>query len=163
MIDLNFLFYLYIFVKWFQFDYLIHREGLKLYEEHINNENNKINNEEKKEEKINDDFDDFEERNAEIRRDEDDFEENIEIIGAKENKEEEIIYRNIYFLMNIFNIMNYFSLDEFNINNILKNISLFNSYIINDIKILLLIYFNLCIQINLALSKQTIDNFLGIS
>ena len=65
--------------------------------------------------------------------------------------------------MNIFNIMNYFSLDEFNINNILKNISLLNSYIINDIKILILIYFNLCIQINLVLSKQTIDNFLGIS
>ena len=140
----------------------VEKELEKLYEEHLNKEN-EINNEEKKEEKINDDFDDFEERNTEIRRDEDDFEENIEIIGAKENKEEEYIYRNIYFLMNIFNVMNYFSLDEFNINNILKNISLFNSYIINDIKILLLIYFNLCIQINLALSKQTIDNFLGIS
>jgi len=58
-----------------------------LYEEHLNIENNNIKNEEKKEEKINDDFDDFEDRNTEIKRDEDDFEENIEIIGAKENKE----------------------------------------------------------------------------
>jgi hypothetical protein len=45
----------------------------------------------------------------------------------------------------------------------MRNISLFNSYIINDIKILILIYFNICIQINLTLSKQSIDNFLGIS
>jgi len=62
----------------------VEKELEKLYEEHLNKEN-EINNEEKKEEKINDDFDDFEERNTEIRRDEDDFEENIEIIGAKEN------------------------------------------------------------------------------
>ena len=139
----------------------------KLYKEHLNNEND-INEEKKEEkeekEKINDDFDDFEEnRNIENRINEDDFEENIEITGAKENNEEENIYRNIYFLMNLFNLMNYFSLNEFNIDNILRNISLLNSYIINDIKILILIYFNLCIQINLTLSKQTIDNFLGIS
>ena len=140
----------------------VEKELNKLYEEHLNVEIN-INNEDKKEDKINDDFDDFEDKNTEIKRDEDDFEENIEIIGAKENKEEENIYRNIYFLMNLFNIMNYFNLDEFNINNILRNISLLNTYIINDIKILILIYFNLCIQINLVLSKQTIDNFLGIS
>ena len=132
----------------------------KLYKEHLEL-NNDINQNDNKNEK-NDDFDDFDEiRNAE--KDEDDFEENIEIIGAKENNEEEIVLRNIYFLMNIFNLMNYFSLKDFSINNLMRNISLFNSYIINDIKILILIYFNLCIQINVTLSKQSIDNFLGIS
>ena len=131
----------------------------KLYKEHLelNNDFNQNVNKEK-----NDDFDDFEE-NRNIERDEDDFEENIEIIGAKENNEEEIVLRNIYFLINIFNLMNYFSLNDFSINNLMRNISLFNSYIINDIKILILLYFNLCIQINLTLSKQSIDNFLGIS
>ena len=113
----------------------------KLYKEHL-----EFNNKEQKESEEKERNDDF---------DEDDFEENIEIIGAKEN--------NIYFLMNLFNILNYFSLKDFSINNLMRNISLFNSYIINDIKILILIYFNLCIQINLTLSKQSIDNFLGIS
>ena len=113
-----------------------------------------FNNKEQKESEEKERNDDF---------DEDDFEENIEIIGAKENNEEEIVLRNIYFLMNIFNILNYFSLKDFSLNNLMRNISLFNSYIINDIKILILIYFNLCIQINLTLSKQSIDNFLGIS
>ena len=121
----------------------------KLYKEHF-----EFNNKEQKESEEKERNDDF---------DEDDFEENIEIIGAKENNEEEIVLRNIYFLMNIFNILNYFSLKDFSINNLMRNISLFNSYIINDIKILILIYFNLCIQINLTLSKQSIDNFLGIS
>ena len=121
----------------------------KLYKEHL-----EFNNKEQKESEEKERNDDF---------DEDDFEENIEIIGAKENNEEEIVLRNIYFLMNIFNILNYFSLKDFSINNLMRNISLFNSYIINDIKILILIYFNLCIQINLTLSKQSIDNFLGIS
>ena len=124
----------------------------KLYEEHLefNNNNNKEQKESEEKER-NDDFD------------EDDFEENIEIIGQKENNGEEVVLRNIYFLMNIFNILNYFSLKDFSINNLMRNISLFNSYIINDIKILILIYFNICIQINLTLSKQSIDNFLGIS
>ena len=121
----------------------------KLYKEHL-----EFNNKEQKESEEKERNDDF---------DEDDFEENIEIMGAKENNEEEIVLRNIYFLMNIFNILNYFSLKDFSINNLMRNISLFNSYIINDIKILILIYFNLCIQINLTLSKQSIDNFLGIS
>ena len=123
----------------------------KLYKEHLEYNNNELNiNNVEKKEKIKDDFD------------EDDFEENIEIIG-KDNNEEEIVLRNIYFLMNLFNLMNYFCLQEFSINNLMRNISLLNSYIINDIKILILIYFNLCIQINLTLSKQSIDNFLGIS
>ena len=130
-----------------------------LYKIHLDSYNNELNKKNKKE-KINDDFDDFEEnKNIE----EDDFEENIEIIREKEKNNEDIIYRNIYFLMNLFNLMNYFILKEYNINNLMRNITLFNSYIINDIKILLLIYFNLCIQINLTLSKQTVDNFLGIS
>ena len=130
-----------------------------LYKIHLDSYNNELNKKNKKE-KINDDFDEFEEnKNIE----EDDFEENIEIIRVKEKNNEDIIYRNIYFLMNLFNLMNYFILKEYNINNLMRNITLFNSYIINDIKILLLIYFNLCIQINLTLSKQTVDNFLGIS
>ena len=142
----------------------VEKELDKLYKEHLeSNDLNKNNSE--KNERLNDDFDDFEEnKNIENKReDEDDFEENIEIIGDKEKNEEEIILRNIYFLMNIINLMNYFYLKEFSINNLMRNISLLNSYIINDIKILILIYFNLCIQINITLSKQTIDNFLGIS
>ena len=143
----------------------------KLYKEHLDfelNDNDKKDNiNSEKKEKINDDSDDFEENRNEENIEkivvEDDFDENLEIINANNNNEEEIILRNIYFIMNLFNLMNYFSLNEFNINNLMRNISLFNSYIINDIKILILIYFNLCIQINLTLSKQSIDNFLGIS
>ena len=138
----------------------------KLYKEHLEsdlNNNNDINNSDKKDD-INDDSDDFDE-NKNIKKIvvEDEFDENLDIINVEDNNEEEIILRNIYFLMNIFNIMNYFSINEFSINNLMRNISLFNSYIINDIKILILIYFNLCIQINLTLSKQSVDNFLGIS
>ena len=161
----------------------------KLYKEHLdlNEINNNEENKDDNKEKINDDFDDFEENknienedikkddfddleenknieNVDIKKDdEDDFEENIEITNKKENNEEEIILKNIYFLMNIFNLMNYFYLNEYTIDSLMRNISLFNSYIINDHKILLLIYFNLCIQINITLSKKTIDNFLGIS
>ena len=123
----------------------VEKELDKLYKEHLeSNDLNKNNSE--KNEKLNDDFDDFEEnKNIENKReDEDDFEENIEIIGDKEKNEEEIILRNIYFLMNIINLMNYFYLKEFSINNLMRNISLLNSFIINDIKILILIYFNLC-------------------
>ena len=92
---------------------------------------------------------------------EDSFGDNM-IIGDIPN-EDEIIFKNIYFLMNFFNFMNSFYINDYNIDNLMRNISLFNSYVINDIKILLLIHFNLCIQINLTLSKQTVDNFLGIS
>ena len=80
-----------------------------LYKIHLDSYNNELNKK-NKEEKINDDFDDFEEnKNIE----EDDFEENIEIIRGKEKNDEEIIYRNIYFLMNLFNLMNYFILKEY--------------------------------------------------
>ena len=84
------------------------------------------------------------------------------LFGENKN-EDEIILRNIYFLINLFNLMNYFALDDFILDNIMRNISLYNSYIINDAKILLLIHFNLWVLINLTLSKQKVDNFLGIS
>ena len=76
--------------------------------------------------------------------------------------EKDKIFRNIYFLFNFFNLMNSFNLTEFNIDNILKNIDLLNSHIINDYKILLIIYFNISIQINLFINKNTINNFLKI-
>jgi len=54
-------------------------------------------------------------RTKRIRRERnDDFEENMEIIGAKENNEEEIVLRNIYFLMSIFIFINNFSINIFN-------------------------------------------------
>ena len=109
-----------------------------------------------------DDFDDSKVQNTKNANNDDSFGNNLFIIGDNQN-EDDIIFRNIYFLVNIFNLMNCFYLNDFNIDNLMRNISLFNSYIINDPKILLLIHFNLCIQINLTLSKQTIDNFLGIS
>ena len=114
-----------------------------------------------------DDFvDDFEDNKVQQTRNnntDDSFDDNnLMIIGDNQN-EDENIFKNIYFLINIFNLMNSFYLNDFNIDNLMRNISLFNSYIINDSKILLLIHFNLCIQINLTLSKQTVDNFLGIS
>ena len=138
-----------------------------LYKEHLEND---INNNSPKNKNAeitqNDDFiDDFEDNKVQHTKNtnnEDSFEDNIAIIGDNQN-EDEIIFKNIYVLMNLFNFMNYFNINDFNIDNLMRNISLFNSYIINDIKILILIHFNLCIQINLTLSKQTVDNFLGIS
>ena len=76
--------------------------------------------------------------------------------------EKDNIFRNLFFLMSLFNLINKFNLSEYNLDNILRNFSKFNSYIINDYKILLLIYFNLSIQINLFIKQSTVDNFLNI-
>ena len=72
------------------------------------------------------------------------------------------IFRNIFFIMNIFNLMNAFYLNEFNLDNILKNIDILNYHIINDYKFLLLIIFYISIQINLFINKIQINNFLKI-
>ena len=143
-----------------------------LYKEHLDNDNknnlyksrmsNNINN--NHEITQNDDFaDDFDDSKFNNKINNDDSIGNHLIITGDVQNEDEIIFRNIYFLMNLFNLMNKFCLNDINIDNLMRNISLFNSYIINDPRILLFIHFNLCIQINLTLSKQTIDNFLGIS
>ena len=76
--------------------------------------------------------------------------------------ENDKIFRNIYLLMNFFNLLNNFNLSEFNLDKILKNITLLNSYIINDYKILLLLCFNIFIQINLFINKITVNTFLKI-
>ena len=143
-----------------------------LYNEHTESYSNKninlsksknVNAEITQNDDFADDFDDSKVQNTKnINNDDDSFGNNLFIIGDNQN-EDDIIFRNIYFLVNIFNLMNCFYLDDFNIDNLMRNISLFNSYIINDPKILLFIHFNLCIQINLTLSKQTVDSFLGIS
>ena len=73
------------------------------------------------------------------------------------------IFRNIYLLMNFFNLLNNFNLSEFNLDNILKNITLLNSYIINNYKILLLLCFNISIQINLFINRVTVNKFLKIN
>ena len=134
-------------------------EKLKnLYEEHLENSEIKNNLSKSKNVEItqNDDFvDDFDDSKVQHGN-------NLMLFGENKN-EDEIILRNIYFLINLFNLMNYFALDDFILDNIMRNISLYNSYIINDAKILLLIHFNLCVLINLTLSKQKVDNFLGIS
>ena len=64
--------------------------------------------------------------------------------------------------MNIFNLMNTFYLNKFNLYNILKNINILNYHIINDYKCLLLILFYISIQINLFINKSQINNFLKI-
>ena len=132
---------------------ILYKEHLEIDENtNFKNKNNEINQ--------NDDFvDDFDDIHHSKNNNEDSFDNNI----IENQNEDDIIFRNIYFLTNIFNFMNNFYLNDSNIDNIMRNITLFNSYIINDFKILLFIYFNLCIQINLILSKQTVDNFLGIS
>ena len=76
--------------------------------------------------------------------------------------EKDNVFRNIFFLMNLFNLMNKFYISEYNLDTILRNINKFNSYIINDYNILLLIFFHLAIQINLYIKKSSIDNFLDI-
>jgi hypothetical protein len=138
-----------------------------LYKQHLKNEikisiNKSKNGEITQTDDFADDFEDNKVQQSKNSNNDDSFDDNINIIGDNQN-EDEIIFKNVYFLMNIFNFMNSFYINEYNIDNLMRNISLFNSYIINDIKILLLIHFNLCIQINLTLSKQTVDNFLGIS
>ena len=77
--------------------------------------------------------------------------------------EKDNIFRNIYFIMYIFNLMNNFILLDYNIDNILKNIDLLNSNIINDYKFLLLISFNITIQINLFINKYIVNSFLNIN
>jgi hypothetical protein len=77
--------------------------------------------------------------------------------------ENDTVFRNIYLLMNFFNLLNNFNLSEFNLDNILKNISLLNSYIINDYKILLLLCFNISIQINLFINQVTVNKFLKVN
>ena len=76
--------------------------------------------------------------------------------------EKDKIFRNIYFIMNLFNLMNNFILSELNVDNILKNIDLLNSHIINDYKILLIICFYLSIQINIFINEANINTFLKI-
>ena len=76
--------------------------------------------------------------------------------------EKDNIFRNIFFLMSLFNLMNKFIIKEYNLDNILKNISKFNTYIINDYKILLLIYFHLSVQINLYIKRVKVETFLDI-
>ena len=88
---------------------------------------------------------------------------NININNNLYSYEKDKIFRNIYLLMNFFNLMNTFHLADFNLDNILKNITLLNSHIINNYKILLLITFNIFIQINLFLNKVTVNNFLKIN
>ena len=155
-------------------DFNMNQQLELLYKEHLDEENKNIlhkiknDNTNNNESAQNDDFvDDFEENRLSskiVNNDDDSFGNNVMVIGDSRNEnKDEIIFRNIYFLVNLFNLMNKFCLNDFNIDNLMRNISLFNSYIINDPKILLFIHFNLCIQINLTLSKQTIDNFLGIS
>ena len=90
-----------------------------------------------------------------------------DVIKWKENNnlsdyEKDKIFRNIYFIMNLFNLMNNFILTEFNVDNILKNIDLLNSHIINDYKILLIICFYLSIQINIFINEANINTFLKI-
>ena len=140
-----------------------------LYKEHFENEEDNKNissksktNEITQNDDFADDFDDINIHKSKNVNNEDSFDNNLMIVGENQN-EIDIIFKNIYFLINLFNLMNSFYLNEFNIDNVMRNISLFNCYIINDIKILLFIHFNLCIQINLILSKHTVDNFLGIS
>ena len=113
--------------------------------------------------------------NNELNNNIDDFEKDIvDIDEMKNNKNENIknndlysyekdsVFRNLFFLMYLFNLINKFKISEYNLDNILKNISKFNSYIINDYKVLLLIFFHLAIQINLYIKKATVDNFLHI-
>ena len=76
--------------------------------------------------------------------------------------EKDNIFRNIFFLMSLFNLMNKFIIKEYNLDNILKNISKFNTYIINDYKILLLIYVHLSVQINLYIKRVKVETFLDI-
>ena len=123
-----------------------------LYKKHLENDikmsiNKSSNREITQTDDFVDDFDDIKRQQTKNSNNEDSFGDNM-IIGDIPN-EDEIIFKNIYFLMNFFNFMNSFYINDYNIDNLMRNISLFNSYVINDIKILLLIHFNLCIQINL--------------
>ena len=110
---------------------------------------------------INNNIDDFEKDFADI----DEINNNKnEIIKNNDlySYEKDCVFRNIFFLMNLFNLINKFKISEYNIDNIFKNIDKFNSYIINDYKILLLIFFHIAIQINLYIKKAKVDNFLNI-
>ena len=124
-------------------------EMTEVIEINLNDKENKLNNL--------DDFDNDDFGKMSIKKENKDLENNDICCYEKDN-----IFRNIFFLMNLFNLMNKFNLNEYNLDNILKNFSEFNSYIINDFKIILLIFFNLFIQINLYIKKSSVDNFLGI-
>ena len=134
---------------------VINCEESEVYEIIANHNSNDLNSK-----KSNDDqHDDFETSINFINKTE-----SNDILMNKENNtyETDNIFRNIFFIMNIFNLMNTFYLNEFNLENILKNIDLFNYHIINDYKFLLLIFFYISIQINLFINKFQINNFLKI-
>ena len=118
-----------------------------------------LNEKENNENKFNnlDDFDNDDFGKISLKKENNNLEDNDICFYEKDN-----VFRNVFFLMNLFNLMNKFNLNEYNLDNILKNFNEFNSYIINDFKIILLIYFNLSIQINLYIKKSSVDNFLGI-
>ena len=124
-------------------------EMTEVIEINLNDKENKLNNL--------DDFDNDDFGKMSIKKENKNLENSEVYCYEKDN-----IFRNIFFLMNLFNLMNKFNLNEYNLDNILKNFSEFNSYIINDFKIILLIFFNLFIQINLYIKKSSVDNFLGI-
>ena len=116
-------------------------------------------------------FDDFEDDfdisislNHKTKSESNDSKDDENVIKEKKSYyENDKIFRNIYLLMNFFNLLNNFNISEFNLDNILKNITLLNSYIINDYKILLLLCFNISIQINLFINKVTVNKFLKIN
>ena len=123
-------------------------EIIEVFLNNKENENNKLDDFE------NDDFDKDSSKKIKINK----SNENSELYCYEKDN----VFRNLFFLMSLFNLMNKFNLGEYSLDNILKNFSKFNSYIINDYKVLLLIYFNLAIQINLFIKQSTVDNFLNI-
>jgi len=94
----------------------------EVIEINLNNKENKLNNLE--------DFDNDDFGKMSIKKENKDLENSEIYCYEKDN-----IFRNIFFIMTLFNLMNKFNLKKYNLDNILKNFSGFNSYIIIDFKL----------------------------
>lgn len=89
----------------------------------------------------------------------------------KENKdfdnyeeiEDDVKLKNLFFLINVFTMFGAFKYNPLNLDNLMKNIDVFNSFCFNDMKIFVLILFHLIILSDIIIKKITVEKFLSVS
>ena len=78
-----------------------------------------------------------------------------------ENEDYDIETKNIYYLLNIFTVFNTMKYKQFDLDNLLPNINIYNDLFINDLRIQILIHFQMAIFVNLSLKIVSVNLFLN--
>ncbi len=78
-----------------------------------------------------------------------------------ENEDYDIETKNIYYLLNIFTVFNTMKYKQFDLDNLLPNINIYNDLFINDLRIQILIHFQMTIFVNLSLKIVSVNLFLN--